>query len=64
MTPRAPAAPTRRILVWDLPTRLFHWAIAVLVATLYVTWRVNWMGWHVLGGEILLAFLLFRIAWG
>lgn len=64
MSPREPAPPTRTILVWDLPTRLFHWAIAVLVGALYVTWRVNWMGWHVLGGEILLAFLLFRIGWG
>lgn len=64
MSPREPALPWRRVLVWDLPTRLFHWAIAVLTAALYVTWRVNWMDWHVLCGEILLAFLLFRIAWG
>lgn len=50
--------------MWDLPTRLFHWAIVVLVATLYVTWRMNWMGWHVLSGEALLALILFRILWG
>lgn len=54
----------RLVRVWDLPTRLLHWAIVVLVAALYVTWRVNWMGWHVLSGEALLALLLFRILWG
>jgi cytochrome b len=54
----------RRIRVWDLPTRLFHWAIVVLVATLYATWRMNWMGWHALSGEALLALILFRILWG
>lgn len=53
-----------QVPVWDLPTRLFHWAIAVLVAALYVTWRVNWMGWHVRSGEALLALLVFRFLWG
>lgn len=52
------------IRVWDLPTRLFHWAIAVLVAVLYGSWRVNWMNWHVWSGEALLALLVFRFLWG
>ncbi|MGH7118110.1 MAG: cytochrome b/b6 domain-containing protein [Acetobacteraceae bacterium] len=54
----------RQVCVWDPATRLFHWAIAFLVAWLYVTWRVNWMGWHVRGGEALLALLVFRFLWG
>ncbi len=56
--------PKHDVRVWDLPTRLFHWAIVVLLVALYVTWRMNWMGWHVLGGEALLALVLFRVLWG
>jgi cytochrome b len=52
------------VLVWDLPTRLFHWLTVALVAAAYVTWRLNWMDWHALAGEALLALVLFRVAWG
>jgi cytochrome b len=54
----------RRILVWDAPTRLFHWSAVVLVAACYVTERLNWMQWHAWAGEALLALVLFRIFWG
>jgi cytochrome b len=60
-----PAQPCRRsVLVWDLPTRLFHWLVVVLVVAAYVTSRLNWMGWHVWIGETLLALVLFRLLWG
>ena len=54
----------RTVLVWDVYTRLFHWLTVVLVAAAYVTWRLNWMDWHALAGEALLALLLFRLGWG
>lgn len=54
----------RAVLVWDAPTRLFHWFVTVLVAVAYATWRLNWMVWHARTGEILLALLLFRLLWG
>lgn len=54
----------RSLIVWDLPTRLFHWSIVVLVAVAYVTWRLNWMDWHAYTGEAVLALVLFRLAWG
>lgn len=54
----------RRVLVWDLPTRLFHWLVVVLLIGAYVTWRLNWMDWHVRVGESLLALVLFRVVWG
>lgn len=55
---------TRTVLVWDLPTRLFHWFTVVLVLAAYVTSRLNWMNWHALAGTALLTLLLFRLIWG
>jgi len=54
----------RPVLVWDVPVRLFHWAVALLIPVLYVTWRLNWMDWHAQAGYVLLALLLFRVLWG
>jgi len=54
----------REVVVWDLPTRLFHWLTVGLVAVLYVTERLNWMDWHIWAGEVLLALVLFRLIWG
>lgn len=50
--------------VWDAPTRLFHWAIVVLVFISWLSAHENWMDWHVLSGYSVFALLLFRIAWG
>ncbi len=62
--PAARDEAARTVLVWDLPTRLFHWLTVVLVLAAYVTERLNWMDWHVRAGTALLALLLFRLAWG
>ena len=55
-----------RIRVWDLPTRLFHWALAgCLVGSLVsVNLGGNAVGWHFRFGYAILALLLFRVAWG
>ncbi len=53
-----------KILIWDGPTRLFHWLAAALVAAAYVTWRLNWMHWHAAAGYALLTLVIFRILWG
>jgi len=57
------SAPVR---VWDLPTRLFHWALAALVACSVVTVKLGgfWMDWHMRSGYAILALVLFRILWG
>lgn len=54
----------RRVLVWDLPVRLFHWITVALILTLYLTQRFNMMDWHILAGEALLALVIFRLIWG
>lgn len=53
-----------RVLVWELPVRLFHWTIFALVVSAYVTWRANWMDWHVWIGYAAMTAVLFRILWG
>jgi cytochrome b len=54
----------QKIVVWDVPTRLFHWLTAMLVAAAYGTWRLNWMDWHAYSGYALLALVVFRLLWG
>ena len=54
----------QKIAVWDVPVRLFHWLTAMLVATAYTTWRLNWMDWHAYSDYALLALVVFRLLWG
>lgn len=54
----------RKILVWDAPTRLFHWLVVALVIAAYVTLKLDWMNWHAWIGDSLLALLFFRVLWG
>lgn len=52
--------------VWDLPTRLFHWTLVVLVVCSIVTVKLGglWMDWHMRSGYAILALVLFRVVWG
>ena len=50
--------------IWDIPTRLFHWAIVLLVLLSFVSVQAGWMQIHLLSGYSLLALLLFRVIWG
>ena len=52
------------ILVWDVPTRAFHWLAALLIVAAYATARLGWMDWHARAGDALLVALLFRLLWG
>jgi cytochrome b len=56
----------RRTPVWDLPLRVFHWALALLVIAQVATATIggNAMEWHARGGYAILALVLFRIVWG
>jgi cytochrome b len=56
----------RRIRVWDLPVRLFHWTLVLLIAVSYFTAQAggDWMKLHFWSGYGILTLVLFRIAWG
>jgi len=55
-----------KIRVWDLPVRLFHWVLVILMTVSYVTGRAggDWMKFHFWSGYAILTLILFRIAWG
>lgn len=54
------------VRIWDLPTRLFHWLLALCVAGLIVSGSVggSWMEWHLRLGYAVFTLLLFRLVWG
>lgn len=60
------AKPPRGVRVWDLPTRLFHWALVGCVIASFVTQAIggNAMVWHGRCGLAVLGLLVFRIVWG
>lgn len=55
-----------RIFVWDLPTRVFHWTLFVLVIAAIATALKggNMMVWHGFIGQLILGLVVFRLAWG
>ena len=59
-----PRVPRLLMKVWDAPTRLFHWAVVLLVICSYVSQALNRMNVHMLFGYTMLTLLLFRVAWG
>ena len=57
---------SRGTRTWDLPVRVFHWALSLLVISQLVTASLggNAMQFHAFGGYAILALVLFRILWG
>lgn len=53
-----------RTLVWDLPLRVFHWALGLAVVGAFITVKLGLMEWHGRLGGLALALLLFRLVWG
>lgn len=57
---------SRRVMIWDLPTRLCHWSLVVFFV---VSWWSGEQGGtafnvHQWSGYGILSLLLFRLAWG
>ena len=54
------------VRIWDLPTRLFHWALVACVVGLVVTGNIggNAIQWHFRFGYAVMSLLLFRFVWG
>ena len=56
----------KRIRLWDLPTRLFHWLLAAAVVAAVVTGQLggNLIDWHGRIGLFVAGLLAFRVVWG
>lgn len=56
----------KRVRVWDLPTRLFHWSLVLLIVFSAVTAQIGglWLDWHMRSGYAILALVVFRLLWG
>jgi len=59
-----PAAATIAQKVWDVPTRLVHWGLAIGIATSWWSVENKAMDIHYWSGLTILGLLIFRIYWG
>jgi cytochrome b len=50
--------------VWDLPIRLFHWTLVVLLIFSWWTAEEGPLELHIWSGLAILALLIFRLLWG
>jgi cytochrome b len=54
-----------RVLVWDLPTRLFHWLLAASFFGAYVVSESErWIALHAMLGYTAIGLVAFRLLWG
>lgn len=53
-----------KVPVWDLPTRLFHWALVGLIAFSWWSGEEERLDWHLWSGLAILSLLIFRLLWG
>src|SRR5688572_2400570 len=61
------AGSVRVVQVWDLPLRIFHWALMISILAAYVTAEFGGSEWarvHGWIGSFVLALLVFRVIWG
>lgn len=55
----------RQIIVWDLPTRVFHWTMATAFFTAWFTrGSAQNLDLHVFAGYTMLGLVAFRLLWG
>lgn len=61
-------APSRlsSVRVWDLPTRVFHWVLALTIVASVVSAKIggNAMIWHFRFGYVVFTLIAFRVLWG
>ena len=61
------AKPQKQIsdpVIWDLPLRVFHWALVLCVVTSVISAKTGLTAIHERSGLAVMALILFRIIWG
>lgn len=61
-----PQAAVKPVRVWDLPTRIFHWVLALTIVGSVVSAKIGGaaMEWHFRCGFLVMGLLMFRLVWG
>lgn len=56
----------QKILIWDLPTRVFHWLLAICFAGAWISHEMELAGFriHTFFGYAILTLVLWRLGWG
>ena len=55
----------QRTLIWDIPTRVFHWVLALSFAGAWLTSESDqWLDVHVFLGYLMIGLVVFRVVWG
>lgn len=55
----------QRVLVWDVPTRVFHWSLVLSFAGAYLTAETErYRDVHLALGYVFLGLIAFRLLWG
>jgi len=55
----------KSIIVWDIPTRLFHWLFALSFTIAFITAEFeSWIAVHVFAGLVMFGLLAYRLIWG
>ena len=64
MSPAEADLPATRVRIWDGPTRIFHWALVLLIPAMWWTAENDQIALHVTLGLAIVALLVFRLIWG
>ena len=64
MATTSDGGPAIRLKVWDLPVRLFHWCLILLIGCAWWTAEERLLEWHRLTGYAILTLVIWRLAWG
>jgi len=54
----------RPVKIWDVPTRLFHWTLALLILAAYLSHEFSTIQRHMQIGYLVLGLVGFRLIWG
>jgi len=54
------------VRVWDLPTRVFHWVLALCIVGSLISGTIggNALEWHLRLGYVVFTLIVFRLIWG
>ena len=60
------ATKIKRVKVWDLPLRLFHWTLVLAIAVAFLSSEEGspLNQWHMLAGWVAGILIVFRLVWG